>query len=111
MPQGIINMLLSAGYYALPEPGNGRDFPRRHSRHALRLTQHPPLLKPGFNHRFIHRADLRIQRGARDKQLHQLGLCYQAQAQGNASSATSRDALLKRTAMLVGACPGLICEK
>ena len=75
-------MLLSAGYYALPEPGNGRDFPRRHSRHALRLTQCTPLLKPGFNHQFIHRADLRIQRGARDKQLHQLGLRYQAQAQG-----------------------------
>ena len=75
-------MLLSAGYYGLPEPGNGRDFLRRYSRHAVRLTQRTPLLKPGFNHRFIHRTDLRIQRGAGDKQLYQLGLRYQAQAQG-----------------------------
>ena len=81
VPQGIINLLFRGGYRALPEAGNRPHVLRRDAGHALRLAQAAPFLQAGLDDRLIHRAHLRVQRRAGNKQLHQLGLGDQAQAQ------------------------------
>ena len=48
---------------------------------ALRLAQPAPFLQTCLNDRLIHRAHLRMQRRAGNKQLYQLGLGDQAQTQ------------------------------
>ncbi len=81
MPQGIINLLFRGGYRALPETRNCTHFLCRDTGHALRLAQAAPFLQPRFNHCLIHRANLRMQRRAGNKQLYQLGLGDQTQTQ------------------------------
>ena len=65
----------------MPEAGNRTHFLSRYAGHALRLAQPAPFLQTFLNDRLIHRAHLRMQRRAGNKQLYQLGLGDQAQTQ------------------------------
>ncbi|MNN47976.1 hypothetical protein D3C81_1624210 [compost metagenome] len=81
MPQAIVHLLFRGGNGAAPVAGNGRHFLGGDPRNALRLAQGTPFFDTRFNHRFFYRANQRVQRGTRNKQLDQLGFRDQAQAQ------------------------------